>query len=80
MEQRRLKDLEEKINTLKCPYDFMCSKSRFKDLCDAQDIGMESFIVCLDKTKEGCVFSISLAGLKFCRCPLRVYLAKVLKK
>ena len=74
------KQLDKIIDGIKCPYDFKCCKSDFKDLCKAQDIGMESFLKCLDRTSEECVFSMSLADSKFCKCPLRLYIAKVLKK
>ena len=72
--------LETIIDRLKCPYDFVCYNSNFKKLCKAKDMGMESFIVCLEKKPEECVFSMSLAGSKYCRCQVRVYIAKVLRK
>jgi hypothetical protein len=72
------KKLEEIIDNLQCPYDFLCYKSNFKKLCKAQDIGIESFLVCLDDTPEECVFTLSFGGSKFCKCPLRVYIAKEL--
>ena len=72
--------LEKIIDKHKCPYDFVCYNSKFKKLCNAKDIGMESFLVCLEEKPEECVFSMSLAGSKFCRCHLRVYIAKVFKK
>ena len=74
------KKLEEIIDDLKCPYDFVCYKSNFEKLCDAKDIGMESFLLCLDDTPGECVFSLSFGESKFCKCPLRVYIAKELKK
>jgi len=72
--------LEKIIDKYKCPYDFVCYHSDFNKLCKAKDIGMESFVVCLEEKPEECVFAMSLAGSKFCRCQLRVYIAKVLKK
>ena len=72
--------LETIIDRLTCPYDFVCYNSNFKKLCKAKDIGMESFIVCLEKKPKECVFAMSLAGSTFCRCQLRVYIAKVLRK
>ena len=72
--------LKEIVDRHKCPYGFVCYNSNFKKLCKAEDIGMESFLVCLEEQSEECVFSMSLAGSKFCRCQLRVYIAKVLRK
>jgi hypothetical protein len=73
-------NLERIIDRLKCPYGFVCYNSNLKELCKAKDIGMESFLVCLEEKPEECVFSMSLADSKFCRCQVRVYIAKVLKK
>ena len=72
--------LEKFIERHKCPYNFVCYNSNFKELCKAKDIGMESFLVCLEEKPEECVFAMSLAGSKYCRCQLRVYIAKVLRK
>jgi len=80
MKKNIRKQLDKIIDGIKCPYEFQCCRSNFKFLCKAQDIGMESFLKCLEETSEECVFSMSLADFKFCSCPLRVYIAKVLKK
>jgi len=41
---------------------------------------MESFLVCLEEKPEEFVFSMSLAGSKYCRCQLCIYIAKELRK
>ncbi len=71
--------IEEIIDGLKCPKDFVCYRSEFKSLCRAKDIGLESFVACLADSQE-CRFSILFGGLCFCQCPLRVYIAKTFKK
>jgi hypothetical protein len=70
------KDIEEMMNGLKCPKDFICYKSGFKILCKTEDMGLESFIACLGPDPSGCKLSISYGGLFFCQCPIRVYVAK----
>lgn len=72
--------LENIIGGLKCPKNFRCYKSKYKDLCKAKDIGMESFLICLDKDPHKCEFSFSFGYKYFCKCPLRVFIAKELKK
>jgi hypothetical protein len=72
--------LEEIIDDLECPEDFKCYKSNFNDLCEMEDLGMDSFVLCLDKKSKWCTFSISFGDSKYCKCPLRVYIAKELKK
>ena len=74
------KDIEEMMNGLQCPKDFMCYKSGFKVLCKAEDMGLKSFIACLGPDPSECTCSISYGGLFFCQCPIRVYVAKHFKK
>jgi hypothetical protein len=71
--------IEEIIGEIKCPYAFRCCKSEFQDVCNARDIGIESFLECLDKEKD-CKFAFSFGQGHLCKCPLRVYIAKELKK
>ena len=80
MEQDYKKQLEEIIDGLKCPKDFICYQSGFASLCKAQDIGMETFLDCLDEKSHECKFSVPTGKYYICKCPLRVYIAKNLGK
>ena len=71
--------LEEIVNGIKCPKGFICYKSGYENLCKAEDIGIESFLVCLEQDPVDCKFSISFGDGFFCQCPLRVYIAKKMK-
>ena len=72
--------MEEIIGGISCPKDFVCYKSGFENLCNAEDIGLKSFLKCLEDNPIECVFSISFAGAYYCKCPLRIYIAKTLGK
>ena len=74
------KQIEEIIGGISCPKDFVCYKSGFENLCKAEDIWLESFLKCLEDNPRECVFAISYASGYYCKCPLRVYIAKTLKK
>ena len=80
LQQDIQKDIEEIVDGLKCSKNFICYKSEFKRLCRVKDIGMESFLVCLENNLLECRFSINFGDLYFCKCPLRFYIAKKLKK
>jgi hypothetical protein len=80
MEQDHKKQIEEIIGKIECPKDFKCYKSGFDNLCLAKDIGIESFLECLERNPQKCKFSFSFGLSYFCQCPLRVYIAKKLKK
>lgn len=68
--------IEEICFNMNCPNDFQCYKSGFSRLCKARDIGMETFIECLEEKPETKPFSFSFGDKFFCKCPLRVYIAK----
>ena len=74
------KKLEKIIGKMQCPKDFRCCKSNFKDICKGEDIGLDSFLRCLEKKPKNCPFSIYFGGVYFCKCPLRLYIAKELRK
>jgi hypothetical protein len=80
MEQNHQKAIERIIGRLQCSKNFKCYRKGFDDLCKAQEIGLETFLECLEEDPHECPFSMPLGGTVYCRCPLRVYVAKNLKK
>jgi hypothetical protein len=76
--------LENKINETieksECTKGFKCSTEGFENLCKAEDVGMESYLHCLEEHPLECTFSVGFFGDRYyCECPLRVYIAKKLK-
>ena len=80
MDEDVRKQIEGLIGGLSCPKNFKCASSNFQQLCHAKDIGMDNYLVCLDPLPRKCVFAFPFGDGHFCRCPLRVFLAKNLKK
>lgn len=78
--KRHKKQIEQIIDGFQCPKDFVCYTSGQERLCKAKDIGLQSFLICLESDPKECKFSVAFAGVLFCQCPLRVYLAKKMKK
>jgi hypothetical protein len=74
------KEIEEILDGLKCPRDFMCYKSGFEKLCKVEDIGLESFLICLNGLAEKCKFSVHFSDQYFCQCPLRKYICQKIKR
>ena len=74
------KQIEELMQGIQCPKNFKCADNGFERLCEAVDIGLESFIQCREKNPSTCAFSMPFGNNYFCSCPLRVYLLKKLKK
>jgi hypothetical protein len=48
--------------------------------CKARDIGLNSYIECLQIDSRTCPFSLSYAHSYYCACTLRVFIAKQLEK
>lgn len=74
------KQIEEIISGMKCQKDFECYKSGFKNLIKVKIFEEENLIECLGKFPEQCDFSFPFADGYFCKCLLRAYIAKHLKK
>jgi hypothetical protein len=74
--KKNIEDLIEKQTT----EDFKCYDLGTGVLCNGKDIGLESFILCLEKRPEKCNFSFPFGTGFFCKCPLRIYIAKEFKK
>jgi len=81
MEEDLKKKIEEITARMDCPKGFKCAKGGFERLCKTSNhFGLENHFDCLEEKPMQCPFAF-LFGLKYlCQCPLRVYIAKNLKK
>ena len=80
MEEKTKKEILAIIVKMKCPKNFQCYKTGFENLCKANDIGMKTFVECYQETPDECKFSSHLGTFYVCKCPLRIYIAKKLKR
>jgi hypothetical protein len=80
MDKQVDKKIKEIIGHMKCPKDFKCANSGFKNLCRARDCGMDYYLECLEDNPLPCKFVILFGEQYFCQCPLRVYVSKKLEK
>jgi len=84
MEQEHKKEIERIIGSIQCPKDFICYKSGLEILCKAKDIGDGSYtrpyLVCSEENPSQCKFSVHFGDSYYCKCPLRAYIAKEVKK
>ncbi len=80
MKKKHKHEVSQILNGLKCSKDFLCYTSGLEKLCEAEDIGLEKFLLCLELKAQDCKFSVRYGGSHFCQCPLRVYISKKLLK
>jgi hypothetical protein len=74
------RQIQEIMRQVECKRDFQCYMSGFKDLCKIEDIGIPDSVRCLSKAPENCKYSFAFGDSYFCKCPLRIYIAKNFKK
>jgi hypothetical protein len=48
--------------------------------CKVRDVGLDSYVECLEKYSCTCPFSVSFAHSYYCKCKHRVYIAKKSRK
>ncbi len=72
--------IEEMTGGTECRKEFKCCSNEFTNVCRAKDIGIKSFLVCMEDQPQKCNFSLTFADIFFCKCPIRVYISKKLKK
>ena len=84
MKQEDTDKIKEIIDDLKCPKDFACYKQGFEGICQVKDVGLDSIVACVETTQIGCgnscPFHITYGHSHYCKCPLRVYIAKRLNR
>jgi len=72
--------IEEIMDQMTCPKGFHCYRSDFEELCNATYDPEDGFVECLQPAAEECWFAVNIGQRISCHCPLRVYIAKNLKK
>ena len=80
MDEEIRQKIEEIMRQMECPKDFKCVKTGFQQLCKARDTYLDNYLECLDDNFKQCKFSLPFGRSYFCRCLLRVFIAKKLKK
>ena len=83
MKEEDREKIDEILGEMRCPKDFKCVDSGFEDLCKARDFGADEQLLCLEDKSVQCPFAVECdwgIRLRFCRCPLRIYLARNLEK
>ena len=74
------KQIEEIISKTKCRKNFECYKSGFANLTPVKKLGSEGLIECLGENPQMCEHSSSFGDGRFCKCPVRIYIAEKLGK
>ena len=80
MNEGQKRQMDKIIKEMECSKDFKCYKSGFMNICKTvKDFGHKSILECTGEHICGCEFKEYFGSSYFCKCPLRIYLAKELK-
>jgi hypothetical protein len=77
---QQVREMEQIARRIRCSKDFQCYKSGFEKLCKAKIVGDGKMVECSPENEGSCEFRFSFAKKSFCKCPLRYYIAKNLKR
>jgi len=76
----QIREIERIMDSMKCPKDFVCYKSGFKNLCKVKNVGEGKIIECSPENQGPCMYRFTFTGKIFCKCPLRHHIARNLKR
>ncbi|MBN2137400.1 MAG: hypothetical protein JW720_06315 [Sedimentisphaerales bacterium] len=68
------------ISNMKCSKGFECYKSGFKRLCKIRNVNDGKVIECSPENTFPCEFRFEFMSKRFCKCQLRHFIARTLKK
>jgi len=80
MKDEDRRKIEDIMAGMRCPKNFRCTDNGFEHLCQSKDFGLDNYLEYLEKDSSRCSFVLSFGNGFLCHCPLRVFLAKKLKK
>ena len=60
---------------INCRRNFQCYRSSLENLCKVEGIGAFDTIECDAKDASCCGLSFAAAGKRYCKCPMRRYIA-----
>ncbi|MFC1771004.1 hypothetical protein ACFLZV_03860 [Candidatus Margulisiibacteriota bacterium] len=76
LNKEQTEKIEKIIREMKCPKNFQCAQSVFKNLCNTKDCVLDDHLECLEDNYGNCPFSVSFGFSYYCSCPLLVYFKK----
>ena len=82
IDQKIHEDIENIMRGMECEKGFKCYELGFNNLCHAKDIGMESFVECLESRTKECkwaVTSLSVSPPYICRKEFEVVNKKIIQ-
>jgi len=77
--ERDFEHLRRLRHEVECPYGFICLEQGFQKAGKVRDMGMDSYVQCLQEQADDCPMRFCFGYSYFCKCKIRVYAAKNLQ-
>ena len=55
MDDSDLREIKKLMKEIDCPKDFICMKDGYKNLCKAEDLGLDEFLECMQEDSSSCI-------------------------
>lgn len=72
------KEIKEIMTGMECARDFACYTSDFKPRCEVKDVELENHLEIEGECNKSCKYLVLSNGVRYCKCPLCVYLTRKL--
>ena len=80
MEKEKLIKIKQVLENSTCPHGCKCYRLKLEDICKARATDLENLLECIEDNPEQCTFSMAFGGTYFCKCQVRIELAKILSE
>ena len=72
------KEIQEIMAKMECPRDFACCKLDHQPRCEVKDVELNNHLQIEGDYDFFCKYLVVSNGVRYCKCPLCVYLTKKL--
>jgi hypothetical protein len=79
MEKAFIHQIEEAMPGLELLVECKRYKPGFGFTCEAEDVGLDSYVKCLEWDSKNCPSSFRYGRTYYCTSPARIYIAKIRK-
>ncbi len=80
MDEEKLIKIKQALDNSTCPHGCRCYKIKPEEICKARATDLENLLECLEADPEHCTFSMAFGGTYFCKCQVRIELAKIMRE
>ncbi len=80
MNEEALIKIKQALDNSICPHGCKCYRIKPDEICKARVTDLENLLECLEDEPEHCTFSMAFGGIYYCKCQVRIELAKILNE